>query len=146
MALSSLMFNDDDADDEICYNLQTAVWNCYCVHCHCTFTTLPLVNSLAYLLYPSYCPSPQCHIFCICFVYVTIFMELTAQKGKATGKKGPATVLELGPTLHRGVSATRATETGRDPSSSIAPMYRSQVCRYPAMLKTCASRLVLCAM
>ena len=67
VALSSLMFNDDDDDDddEICCNLQTAVWNCYC---HCTFTTLPLVNSLAFLLYPSYCPSP--HIFCICFVYV----------------------------------------------------------------------------
>ena len=45
-----------------------------------------------------------------------------------------------------GVSATRATETGRDPSCPIALMYRSQVCHYPATLKTCALRLVLCAM
>ena len=50
-------------------------------------------------------------------------MELAAQKEKATGEKGPATVLELGPTLYRGVSATQAMETGRVPSSPIAVMY-----------------------
>ena len=62
------------------------------------------------------------------------------------GKKDQRPRSNSGPTLYRGVSATQATETGRDPSSPIAPMYRSQVCRYPATLKTCASRLVMYAM
>ena len=74
-------------------------------------------------------------------------MELTAQKGKRRQEKTDQRPRSnSGPTLYREVSATRATETGRDPSSSIALMYQSQVCRYPATLKTCASRLVLCAM
>ena len=38
----------------------------------------------------------------------------------------------------------RATETSQDPSSPITLMYWSQVCCYPATLKTCALRLVLC--
>ena len=60
-------------------------------------------------------------------------MELTAQKGKRRqGKKDQRPHLNAGPTLYRGVSATRATETGQDPSSPIALMYQSQVCRYPA--------------
>ena len=80
-------------------------------------------------------------------INITILMELTAQKGKGDrGKKDQRPRSNSGPTLYRGVSDTRATETGRDPLSPIAPMYRSQVCRYPATLKTCASRLVLCAM
>ena len=62
-------------------------------------------------------------------------MELTAQKGKGDRGKGPATVLKLEPMLYRRVSAMRATETGQDPLSPIALMYRSQVCRYPATLK-----------
>ena len=41
-----------------------------------------------------------------------------------------------GPMLYRRVSATRATETSQGPLSSIALMYRLQVCRYPATLKT----------
>ena len=62
------------------------------------------------------------------------------------GKKDQRLRSDSGPTLYRGVSVTRATETGRDPSSLIALKYRSQVCRYPVTLKTCALRLVLCAM
>ena len=68
---------------------------------------------------------------------ITIFMELTAQKGK--GDRGKRTsdrtrTRDLRSMLYHGVSATRAMETGRDPSSPIALMYRSQVCRYPATL------------
>ena len=60
-------------------------------------------------------------------------MKLTAQKGKRQHrKKDQRSRLNLGPTLYRGVSATRATETGRDPSSPITLMHRSQVCHYPA--------------
>ena len=74
-------------------------------------------------------------------------MELHSSEGKRRqGKKDQRPRSNSGPTLYRGVSATRATETGRDPSSPIALMYRSQVRRYTATLKTCASRLVLCAM
>ena len=73
-------------------------------------------------------------------------MELTAQKGKVTGKKGPTTALKLGIYTLLGISAMRATKTGRDRSFPIALMYQSQVCRYPATLKICASRLVPCAM
>ena len=104
-------------------------------------------------------------------ILITIFMVIAAQKEKATGEKGPATVLELGTyALTRSFShashgnrsrATRATETDREPreprrpieshashgdrSRSFVPialMYRSQVCRYLATLKTCALRLV----
>ena len=77
---------------------------------------------------------------------ITIFMELTALKGKGEGKKVKRPHSNSGPTLYHGVLVTQATETGRDPSSPITLMYRSQVCHYPATLKTCASRLVLCAM
>ena len=48
-----------------------------------------------------------------------VYMELTDQKEKATGEKGPATALELG------VSATQATETGRDPSSPCNIQHRA---------------------
>ena len=44
-------------------------------------------------------------------------MEITAQKEKATGEKDQRLPSNSGPTLYRGVSAMRATETGRDPSS-----------------------------
>ena len=70
-----------------------------------------------------------------------IYMELTAQKEKAQGKRDQRLCPNLGPTLYRGDSATQATESGRDCSSPIALMYQSQ----PATLKTCSSRLVLCA-
>ena len=58
-------------------------------------------------------------------------MELTAQEGKGDGEKNQRLRSNL-------------AETGRDPSSPIAVMYWSQMCCYPATLKTCASRLVLC--
>ena len=50
-------------------------------------------------------------------------MEPTAQKEKATGEKEPATVLELGPMLYCGVSATQATETRSSPE--IIPLMTS---------------------
>ena len=66
---------------------------------------------------------------------------------KATGGKGTATTLELGTyALSQSFGHASNKETGRDPSSPIALMYWSQVCRYPATLQTCTSRLVLCAM
>ena len=59
-----------------------------------------------------------------------------SRREKASGEKGPARPRSnLAPTLYHGVSATRATETGRDPSSPITLMYRSQVCRYPVALR-----------
>ena len=68
------------------------------------------------------------------------------RREKATGKKGPATALELG-TYALSRSFSHASHGDR-PRSFVPhrPMYRSQVRRYPATLKTCASRLVLCAM
>ena len=74
-----------------------------------------------------------------------IYMELTGQKEKATGEKGPATVLKLG-TYALTRSFSHASHG--DQLRSLVPhalMYRSQVCCYPATLKTCALRLVLCA-
>ena len=67
-------------------------------------------------------------------------MEITAQKQKATNEKGPATVLEPG-TYALSWSFSHASHGDR--SRSLVPhsfplMYRSQVCRYPATLKTCA--------
>ena len=43
----------------------------------------------------------------------------SSDKDRATGKKGPATELELGPMLYRGVSATRAINPSQDPLSPI---------------------------
>ena len=48
------------------------------------------------------------------------------QRKRRQGKKDQRPRSNSGPTLYRGVSATRATETGRDPPSPIALMYRSQ--------------------
>ena len=79
------------------------------------------------------------------YLHVIIFMELTAQKGKGDREKGPATALELG-TYSLSRSFSHASHGDRDPPFPIALMYRSQVCRYSATLKTCTSRLVLCAM
>ena len=71
------------------------------------------------------------------FVNLVIYMELHSSEGKGDGKKDQRLHLNSGPTLYRGVSAMRATKTGQDPSSPITLMYRLQVCRYPATLKTC---------
>ena len=46
---------------------------------------------------------PECHL--------VIYMELTAQKEKATGEKGRVTELKLGTYPHRRVSATQATDS-----------------------------------
>ena len=68
-----------------------------------------------------------------------------SSKGKATGEKRPATALELG-TYALPRSFSHASH--RDRSRSSVP-HRSYVPvtggRYPVTLKTCASRLVLCA-
>ena len=72
-------------------------------------------------------------------------MELTAQKEKATGGKGPATALELGTyALMRSFSHASHGDWLRAfvPHCSYVPVTGG---RYPATLKTYASRLVLCA-
>ena len=78
------------------------------------------------------------------YIYLVTYMELHSTEGK--GDRGKRTSDRARTTLYCEVSATRAMETSRDPSSPIALMYRLHVCRYPATLKTCALRLVLCAM
>ena len=74
-----------------------------------------------------------------------MYMELTVQKEKVTGEKGPVIALELG-TYALSWSVSHASH--RDRSGSFVP-HRSNVPvtggRYPATLKTCALRLVLCA-
>ena len=79
--------------------------------------------------------------------YSVMYMELHSSEGKGDrGKRTSDRTRTQEPTLYRGVSVMRATETGRDPLSPIALMYWLEVCRYPATPKTCALRLVLCAM
>ena len=78
-------------------------------------------------------------------IYIHIYGTHSSEGKRRQGKKDQRLRLNLAPTLYSGVSATRATETGRDPSSPITLMYQAQVCRYPVTLKTCASSLVLCA-
>ena len=71
-------------------------------------------------------------------------MEPTALKEKATGEKRPATVLELGTyALSRSFSHVSHGDRSRSsvPHRSYVPVAGG---RYPATLKTCASRLVLC--
>ena len=74
-----------------------------------------------------------------------IIIEPTAPKEKATGEKRPATALELGTyALSRSFSHASHGDRSRSsvPHRSYVPVTGG---RYPATLKTCASRLVLCA-
>ena len=81
---------------------------------------------------------------------ITIFMEHTAQKERATGKKGPATALEPGTYA---LSRSFSHVSHGDRSRSFFP-YRSYMyvpvtgvlLSSDTNLKTCASRLVLCVM
>ena len=70
-------------------------------------------------------------------------MELTAQRGKGDRGKRTSDCSQTWDLCS--IAEFQPRETGRDPSSPIVLMYRSQVCRYTATLKTCTSRLVLCA-
>ena len=79
---------------------------------------------------------------------ITILTELTAQKGK--GDRGKRTSDRAWTWDLRSIAEFQPCEPWRLVeilnSSPIALMYWSQVCRYPATLKTCALRLVMCAM
>ena len=80
------------------------------------------------------------NIFCL-----VVYMEPTAPKEKATGEKRPATALELGTyALSRSFSHASHGDRSRSsvPHRSYVPVTGG---RYPVTLKTCASRLVLCA-
>ena len=85
------------------------------------------------------------HYYHVLSVSLVVYMEPTAPKEKVTGETRPATALELGTyALSRSFSHT----SHGDRSGSSVP-HRPSVpvtdgC-YPATLKTCTSRLVLCA-
>ena len=50
-------------------------------------------------------------IIAIILIFITIFIELTAQKGKGDEKKDQQPRSNSGPMLYCGVSATQTTET-----------------------------------
>ena len=68
-------------------------------------------------------------------IYSTIVVSRELHSSDRIGRQGKMDQrpsLNSGPTLYRGVSAMRAIDPSRDPSSPTALMFRSRVCRHPA--------------
>ena len=77
--------------------------------------------------------------------HIHIHEPHSSEGEKATGEKGPATALKLGTYA---LSQIFSHASHGDQLRCLIPhrsMYWSQVCHYPATLKTSALRLVLCA-